>query len=188
MRIIAITTPKVDDNDIPLIKGLIGCGIDIIHLRKPVSDIQGCRMILRELTPQERSKVIVHDYPELYYEFSLKGIHINKNVVTFPEEYSGFRTRSCHTIEEVVKYKSEYDYIFLSPIFDSISKSEYKSGFCHRELEQAAKDGIIDGKVVALGGVTFDSIPYLQSLNFGGAAMLGFLYHPCVLERLTSDF
>lgn len=183
MKIIAITTPKVDDNDVPLIKGLIRCGIDLIHLRKPDSDPQECRMILRELTPQERSRIIIHDYPELYSEFSLKGIHINKNVVTLPEGYSGFRTRSCHTLEEVIRYKDEYDYLFLSPIFDSISKSGYKSGFSHRELEQAAGDGIIDGKVVALGGVTFDSIPYLESLHFGGAAMLGSLYHPSALER-----
>ena len=33
MRIIAITTPKVDDNDAYLIKHLLEGGIDIIHLR-----------------------------------------------------------------------------------------------------------------------------------------------------------
>ena len=37
MRIIAITTPKVDDEDVRLIRAMIGCGIDTIHLRKPDS-------------------------------------------------------------------------------------------------------------------------------------------------------
>ena len=40
-------------------------------------------------------------------------------------------------------------------------------------LSQASEQGILDNKVVALGGVTPDKIHYLKSLNFGGAAMLG---------------
>jgi thiamine-phosphate pyrophosphorylase len=42
-------------------------------------------------------------------------------------------------------------------------------------LKEASDKGIIDEKVVALGGVTFDKIPYLNELNFGGAAMMGSL-------------
>lgn len=63
--------------------------------------------------------------------------------------------------------------MFLSPIFDSVSKQGYTSAFTDNVLKQASKDGIIDNKVVALGGVTPDKINYLRQLNFGGAAMLG---------------
>lgn len=185
MKIIAITTPEVGDEDVCLIRGLLRCGIDIIHLRKPGSDIAECRKLLAELTEDERKRIVVHDYPELYEEFSLKGIHINRNVRSLPEDYAGFRTRSCHSLEEIIRYKDEYDYLFLSPVFDSISKSGYKAGFGRDELRKASEEGIIDGKVVALGGITFDSIPYLKSLNFGGVAMLGGLYHADALEYLS---
>ena len=184
MRIIAITTPKVDDNDAFLIRRLLAGGIGIIHLRKPDSDIDECRQLLRALTAEERSKIIVHDYPELYYEFSLKGIHINRNVPALPDGYKGFRTRSCHSFEEVVKYKDECDYLFLSPIFDSISKTAYRAAFTREQLLMASNDGIIDSKVVALGGVTFASIPYLEQLNFGGAAMIGGIYDINLLDNL----
>ena len=73
MRIIAITTPVVDDDDVCLIQGLLKCGIDCIHLRKPDSGIQECRKLLEKLTEQDRSNIIIHDYPELYEEFGLKG-------------------------------------------------------------------------------------------------------------------
>lgn len=128
------------------------------------------------LSGHEREKIIVHDFPQLYYEFSLKGIHVNRNIHALPDGYDGFRTRSCHSLEEVQRFKTEYDYLFLSPIFNSISKAGYNAGFSGEELQKASDEGVIDGKVVALGGVTFESLPYLEKLNFGGAAMLGALH------------
>ena len=177
MRIIAITSPIVCYEDVYIIKTLLEKGIDIIHLRKPNSDINECRNILAELTSEERGKIIIHDYPKLYDEFSLKGIHVNKNVTTLPSGYKGFKTRSCHSFEEIIRYKNEFDYLFLSPIFDSISKVGYKSNFSKEELIRAASVGIIDKKVIALGGVTLDKINYLKNLNFGGIAMSGAIYN-----------
>ena len=177
MKIIAITTPKVSDDDASIIGHLLDRGIDIIHLRKPESKVSECRKILAALTAEQRSKIVIHDYPELYFEFSLKGIHINRNVTTPPEGYRGFKSRSCHTLEEVTEYKDFYDYLFLSPIFDSISKVGYKSAFSLDELAQASKAGIIDERVIALGGVTLEKIPILEALNFGGVAMMGAVYN-----------
>ena len=173
MKFIAITKPDFYDGEAAFIKRLFESGFDIVHLRKPNSDIDNCRNILNELSSEERSKIVVHDYPELYYEFSLKGIHINKNIVKYPEGYQGFKTRSCHSLEEVMLYKDDFDYVFLSPIFDSISKQGYKSAFTEEVLRDASREGIIDERVVALGGVTFEKIPYLEELHFGGAAMMG---------------
>ena len=95
----------------------------------------------------------------------------------------GFRTRSCHSLEEVRHYKKEYDYLFLSPIFDSITKVGYRAGFREEELQEASMKGIIDEKVVALGGVTFESIDFLKGLNFGGVAMIGGIYNMDGLNR-----
>ena len=187
MKIIAITSPKVVDEDVRIINTLLDNGVDTVHLRKPDSDIDECRKLLAELSATKRAKIVVHDYSELYFEFSLKGIHINKNVTALPEGYSGIKTRSCHSFEEVVQYKNCYDYLFLSPIFDSISKVGYKSGFNDQELLEASINGIIDEKVIALGGVTFDKIPYLKELNFGGVAMIGGLYNLETLDFLIKQ-
>ena len=189
MKLIAITKPDFYDGEAAFIKSLFESGFDIVHLRKPCCrDVARCvhnndvarRVhidcicnLLNELSSEERSKIVVHDYPELYYEFSLKGIHINKNIVKYPEGYQGFKTRSCHSLEEVKLYKDDFDYVFLSPIFDSISKQGYKSAFTEEVLRDASREGIIDEKVVALGGVTYDKISLLKDLGFGGAAMMG---------------
>jgi thiamine-phosphate pyrophosphorylase len=185
MKIIAITVPKMIDEDAYLISNLLKMGIHSIHLRKPEATINECRQLLTKLTKEERAKIIIHDYPELYTEFSLKGIHINKNITSLPDGYNGFKTRSCHSFEEIERYKTEYDYLFLSPIFDSISKVGYKSGFTKEELLKASIFGIIDHKVIALGGITLDMMPYFRELNFGGIAMIGGIYNINMINNLT---
>ena len=172
---IAITRPYAVDGEDAIIRHLLANGFDIVHLRKPDADIDYCRELLQRLTHSERKCVVIHDYYSLYAEFNLRGIHLNKNIASYPVDYQGTRTRSCHSFDEVVRYKHESDYLFLSPIFDSISKSNYHSNFSHDELLDASKSGVIDNKVIALGGVTFDKLPYLQSLHFGGVAMMGAL-------------
>ena len=184
MRFIAITSPKVIKEDVYLIKSLFERGIDIIHLRKPDSCANECRKLLENLTKEEKARIIIHNYPELYNEFELKGIHINRHISTPPWGYDGFKTRSCHSFEEIIKYKNEYDYLFLSPIFDSISKKGYKSGFNEMDLKLAKKEGIIDEKVIALGGITFDKISHLKSLNFGGIALSGAIYNIEAIKQL----
>ena len=178
MKLIAITKPYFYDGEAAFIRRLLESGFDFIHLRKPCTDVAFCvhikiRNLLNELSSEERKKIIIHDYHELYEEFSLKGIHINKNIASLPKDYQGIKTRSCHSLEEVKLYKNDFDYVFLSPIFDSISKQGYKSAFTEEVLRDASREGIIDEKVVALGGVTFEKISYLEELNFGGAAMMG---------------
>lgn len=170
---IAITQPFAIDGEDAIIRHLLANGFDIVHLRKPDTDIEYCRDLLGRLTPAERARIVVHDYATLYEEYALRGIHLNHNISSYPANYRGTRTRSCHTIEEVVRYKEECDYLFLSPIFDSISKRGYRSNFSHDELLNASNKGIIDSKVIALGGVTPDKINYLSSLHFGGVAMMG---------------
>ena len=186
MKIIAITTPKVIDEDAYIIKSLLDKGVDIVHLRKPESSISECRKLLSTLDAEYRASIVIHDYHELYSEFSLRGIHINRNITTLPEGYNGLKTRSCHSLEEVVRYKSEYDYLLLSPIFDSISKVGYRSTFNEDVLQRASTSGIIDSKVIALGGVTLDKTSYLKGLNFGGAAMVGAIYNIDALDSLNS--
>lgn len=173
---IAITLPYAINGEAAIIRRLLADGFNYIHLRKPEADIEYCRELLEQLTPQERAKTVVHDYYELYKEYNLRGVHTNRNITELPEDYKGSRTRSCHSLEEIVKYRDEYDYLFLSPIFNSISKEGYQSAFSHKELSEAAAKGIINHKTIALGGITPDKIPYLESLNFGGAAMSGAVY------------
>ena len=55
------------------------------------------------------------------------GIHLNARNPKEPHDYAGHVSCSCHSVEEVKNKKHFYDYVFMSPIYDSISKVNYYS-------------------------------------------------------------
>ena len=79
-------------------------------------------------------------------------------------------------VDKLYKVFDNFNYVFLSPIFDSISKSDYKAAFEMSVLEDASARGIIDKKVMALGGVTAENMKTIKELGFGGAVVLGDLW------------
>ena len=170
---IVVTSPVFLSDEATFLHRLLANGVDIIHLRKPGASAADCARLLEELSAEDRSHIVVHDFFELAEPYGLRGIHLNARRNIVPEGYSGHVSRSCHSLEEVKQHKDNCNYVFLSPIFDSESKQGYASAFTDATLCQASEQGILDNKVVALGGVTPDKIHYLKSLNFGGAAMLG---------------
>ena len=170
---LVITSPTFFPGEAAFIHRLFAHGVDIVHLRKPGATADDCARLLDDLTSDDRRRIVIHDFFELAQPYGLRRIHLNARRSTVPDGWQGHVSRSCHSLEEVKRYKDACDYVFLSPIFDSVSKQGYASAFTDETLREASKDGIIDHKVVALGGVTPDKIDYLQQLNFGGAAMLG---------------
>ena len=47
------------------------------------------------------------------------------------------------------------------------------SPFTPPQLLSARANGLIDNKVIALGGITLQNIPQVREYGFGGAAILG---------------
>lgn len=80
-------------------------------------------------------------------------------------------------MDELKAEKKNFNYVFLSPIFDSISKSNYTSAFDMEVLKQASAHGIIDKRVMALGGITTENMAVAKELGFGGVVVLGDLWN-----------
>lgn len=177
MKIIVITSPDKMPGEVSTICRLLDDGIDSIHIRKPDWSETQCRELIEAMPEQYRCQLVLHQYFELCEEYHLKGIHLNKRHSYPPVNHKGTISCSCHSLEEVIAQKPKMDYVFLSPIFDSISKRGYCSAFPISILKQAQSEGIIDAKVIALGGVTYDKLPLLQKLSFGGGAMLGEIWN-----------
>lgn len=119
----------------------------------------------------------MHDHFYLKEEFNLKGIHLNSRNPKAPEGYKGHLSRSLHSLDELRNERKDYDYVFLSPIFDSISKSSYHAAFDEATLKQAHEEGLIDKNVMALGGITIDNMNKIREYGFGGVVILGDLWN-----------
>ena len=173
MKLIAVTTPYFFIEEDKIITALFEEGLDILHLRKPETCAIYSERLLTLIPEKYHKKIVTHEHFYMKKEFGLMGIHLNSRNSKEPEDYEGHVSCSCHSIEEVKQKKESYDYVFMSPVFDSISKEGYNSQYTPEELRKAAKDGIIDSNVVALGGITADNILQMKDFGFGGAALLG---------------
>ena len=169
MKWIVITLPEFIRNEAGYIQQLFESGIDFLHLRKPEASLEDYENLIQKIDAKWYPQIVIHDHFELCEKYHLHGIHLNKRNSEIPKDFKGSISRSCHSFQEVMTAlnmsnkenpegnapasKSIYDYVFLSPIFDSISKKGYRHSFSNKDLEDAANNGIINEKVVALGGV-----------------------------------
>lgn len=184
MKLIVITTPHFFEGESRILTLLFREGMERLHLRKPQSNTNELRMLLEAIPSEYHSRIVLHDHFELAMEYRLAGIHLNSRNHTIPEEFNGSISRSCHSMKEVQE-NSELDYVFLSPLFRSISKEGYGSGFPMEILQKAASEGIINQRVIALGGMDNSTLPLIETLNFGGAAVLGALWGNAPSEKET---
>ena len=188
MKFIVISSPDFLAGEDFLISQLLEAGVDTFHLRKPGSDVNQCRALLNKLPSSCLSRVVVHYHPSLASLYPLQGVHLSAPEVSRwcealkhhvpanrlmghldANKYSA----SCHSLAEVALLKPVTHHVFLSPIFNSISKQGYLAAFDDATLQCAASEKLIDEKVVALGGVDIHHIPQLKAWRFGGAAFLG---------------
>ena len=179
MKIIIITRPDFFEGETDLVNRLFQVGMERLHLRKPKATKQEMAEWIDRIDLPFRHRIVLHDHYELAKTFSLGGIHLNSRNPEPPlwvaeecESRPFTVSRSCHSLREVIEHKNECNYLFLSPIYDSISKEGYGAAFTRSTIFEAHQQGIIDYKVYALGGISFDRLQEVSDMGFSGAAIL----------------
>lgn len=170
---IVITLPGFFDGEAEQIVRLLRSSVDLVHIRKPQATLHEVETLLGQIPCEYHSRLVLHDHHSLAATYHLYGVHLNSRNPLPPAGWSGSVSRSCHSLEEVVAWKDRCRYVSLSPVFDSISKQGYRAVFTASQLAQARAQGIIDHRVLALGGVTFSRLDEVLRMGFGGAMILG---------------
>ncbi len=179
MRVIVITAPEFLPDEAAMLAALLEHGADRIHLRKPGCTAGELAALIECLPAKYYPRISLHDHFGLQARYGIGGIHLNSRNPLAPTGFKGVVSRSCHSLDEVARHKTSVDYVFLSPVFDSLSKAGYRAAFAPGALDEAAKQGIIDRKVVALGGVSAKKMPQVRAWGFGGIALLGAVWQSC---------
>jgi thiamine-phosphate pyrophosphorylase len=184
MQLIVISPDNTIDNETEIVNRLFANGLQKLHLRKPQFTAHDHSNYIARIDTRYHSRIILHSCFELLTEFQLGGVHLNsflqKDIQTM-EQVSILSppsvSASFHTWDEIAENNVAYNYVFISPVFDSISKSGYKAGIdlagctkLRRELEQQKK---YCPAIIGLGGVALHQLKTLYNYGFDGAAMLG---------------
>jgi thiamine-phosphate pyrophosphorylase len=195
MKLIVISPTEQYKNELQVVKELLEMGLDKYHLRKPHFSISQMEEFINGIPQKFHHKITLHSFHQLKEKFNLGGIHFTKKHFQWSEGRMKMMSKlinvkegqtvstSFHSLKELSeKHYNSYSYIFLSPVFDSISKENYKASF---DLD-TLKTSLVDFKkssnegyktdIIALGGVKKDNLNKVAELGFDGIALLGAIW------------
>lgn len=170
-----------------IISSLFDEGLDNLHLFKPGASPMFSERLLTLLPEDCHRKITVHDHYYLKQEYDLAGIHLDNPTANIPDGYKGKYSRTCTDLTQLKDMKKKSQYVFLKNIFDCIEFKDEKSSFNIGQLEEASRQGLIDKKVYALGGMSLENIKVAKELGFGGVVICGDLWNRFDIHNET-DF
>lgn len=186
MKLVILSDSSENNEEPALINFFFENGLDYYHLRKGKYTKKEMSSLLDRISKKYHSKIVIHSHHELAIKYKLFGIHISrkKRKSKFNEwlkvKYFRFKNSKINistSFSQLTNFedtKSVYDYVFLSPIFDSISASGYGSHFNIKLVENMLKK--TPEKVIALGGINSTRIKQVKDIGFYGAAISGAIW------------
>ena len=186
-KLIVISNTDGFEHEIHHVLEMFKLGLRHFHLRKPKFSTNRLRHYIERIDKKYYNRIILHSHHELCIPFRLQGIHLTqhhrkKNIMKswLRMKYIKFRrpeiaiTAAYHTLAALKEENPGYSYVFLSPVFDSISKVGYKSTFNEDSLREVLHR--TSHHAIALGGVDEDKIERAQQLGFAGVAVVGSIW------------
>lgn len=177
MKLILLTSPIFFIEEDKILTTLFEEGLDQLHLRKPDSEPVYCERLLSLIPSEYHSRIITYEHFYLRDEFDLMGIHLSNDTITPPTDYHGNITRTAYTLEQIKEYKQNSLYVCMDCVYPSVSEPNQKQLYTLDEMRDAVRQGVIDRKVMALGGVKLENLQEIKELGFGGAVVRGDLWN-----------
>lgn len=144
-------------------------GADRIHIRKPDWNKEMVGDLVAAIAPRHHSRLVLHSYPDLAIRFGT-GFQLNRRFPVVNDRIP--LSASCHNLHDLESVE-DFSFVTFSPVFPSISKPGYLPEIDSEKLDF----GSFETRVVALGGVSPDDVPYLKKHGFSGAAFLGYVWN-----------
>ncbi|MDO8999887.1 MAG: thiamine phosphate synthase [Bacteroidota bacterium] len=176
--LIVISYPTALKNEANLINQLFDEGLELLHLRKPNYSELELKQLIHSINPVHYSKLVFHQYHYLAKIYGSDRLHypalnrkkISTDNLSETKKSGTLLSTSVHSIEEFENLPTAFSYAFLSPVFDSISKKNYKAVDFKQKLKTIKKQTT---KLIALGGITKLNCTEPLSWGFDGVAVLG---------------
>jgi len=187
MELVVISSVDVSSSkEIEIMKDLFEAGLQTFHLRRPGYDYQKMKEYIQRIPEEFHDRLVIHSHHKLAKKFNLKGIHLPSKIRKSAFKFWKIRrfilakkpnlkvSTSLHHLSHLDDFNPTFNYVFLSPIFDSISKKDYQSGFNEFTLKKGLEKSSY--AVFALGGVEVDNIDKVREYGFVGAALVGSIW------------
>jgi thiamine-phosphate pyrophosphorylase len=187
MRLIVISSSSTIENEAQIVTKLFEAGLETFHIRKHKLSTKKTKEFIKQIPEHFHNRIIIHSHHNLGRKFNLKGIHLtkshkkNKIQTWFLLKILKFKnpnlliTTSYSNIGQLFEKNGRYtyDYVFLSPIFDSLS-SKFQGGFTSHSLTSAIEK--TEFKIIARGGIDVNAIEKANAIGFDGLAFYSYIW------------
>lgn len=185
-ELIAFSSPASLAQEFSHVNQMFGDGLECFHLRKPGLNKSEYLAALQQIKPEYLKRIMLHGHYELALKYNIRGLHISASyfqnsgnellAVLKTAKKRGLKiSTGIHEAEELDGLPKGIDYVFWSPVFDSISKPGYKAN-----IDLTAAVALLKSerksKIIALGGIDCNNINSIVQSGFDGAAVLGALW------------
>lgn len=189
MKFLVISSSSEIENEAQIITSLFEAGLDHFHLRKHKLSTKKTKELLSAIPSHFHNRIIIHTHHNLARKFNLKGIHLTKSHLK--KRFKTWLTIKLIQLKnpEIVittsfsnigqlfekEHRYQYNYVFLSPIFDSLN-SKFQGGFTEHSLKSAILKTPFN--VVARGGIDINAIEKSNEIGFAGIA-----FYSCIWKK-----
>lgn len=179
--LIVISHAEIIAHEADLINQLFDEGLTLFHLRKPNSSEEDLKELICKIDVKHHSKLVLHQHHHLATVFNISRLHLTETVrknrtetdiASLKTDLTHLST-SIHALKDYENLSLNFDYVFLGPVFDSISKKEYKAIELKDDLKKLKKRS---SKLIALGGITKHNAVEPIAWGFDGIAVLGSIW------------
>lgn len=177
-KLIIISSPNPVSSEISKVVTLLKSGLQQFHIRKPNFNDLDMMNYITSIPKEYRKYLVLHSHYHLAKDYNLKGIQVGKYRIAEAKAYKNhfsYFGYSAHSFSEITEHKENYSHFFLSPIYNSISKAEYKANFSKDEIGTFLKNNS-ETNIIALGGIHTQNSKECFSLGFKGIALLGAIW------------
>lgn len=186
MKIVVVSAPHNEVNEVEEVVRMFDAGLKHFHIRKPRLNKNELADYIRRYPDKFRKRMVLHSYHGLADQFGLGGIHLSRQHRKRGRLYQLriwikrklnpdlIVTRTFHKLTDITNDRRRYSYAFLSPVFDSVTRSSLAGGFSRRALliiiPQARQP------IYALGGITTERLRETAENGFHGAVFHGSIW------------
>jgi thiamine-phosphate pyrophosphorylase len=185
MKLIVISPSKSIERETEVVQSLFEHGLNTFHLRKPRMSTKEMRQYIESLPKHFHSRIVIHSHHQLASRYGLRGIHITRHHqkrrwrLRLRLQWMRLQRRqltlssSYRSLAGLYEDTGRYDYVFLSPIFESLT-GNFHSGYNAHSLRAALGKNPV--QVIARGGISAARLEQVKDLGFSGMALYSALW------------
>jgi len=185
MKPIVISYPGQVESEVEAIMALFEAGLEVLHVRKPSFSQEQMKQWIEAIDEKYRPQIVIHSHLELVEEMGLKGVHFTSTNLHLMDSYSDNalpKSISVHSMTELVNLSDAFNYAYISPVFESISKSGYGPAVDKTMLKTFLANEH-EVAVFALGGINMSTVDEARELGFDGVALHGHIWEQFVKDH-----